>query len=396
MTSARLPAIVVGADNTTGLQTTRLLAARGIPVIGLAADRGHFCCRTRATDRVVTTPTAGAGLVHTLERLADELSGGAVLIPCTDASVATLAHAREYLPRTFRMALPTADVVDTLLRKDTFARHAEQHGIPIPPTLVVDDARTADRVPAEIGFPCVVKPPIKTPAWERLVGKVATIAAADEWRARWPALHALARPLVAQAWVAGGEDQLVSCNAYAFGDDREPVTFVSRKIRQWPRGTGTTSLGEVVEDPEVAALTQRLLETVPYHGLLYVEAKRSTDGQLVVIEPNVGRPTGRSALAEACGVELLLSLYHDVTGLPPPTSSLRRTDVRWIHWRRDLQSSVAAWRAGDLSPAAWWRSVQGPKARAVLDPHDLGPAIGELGHVLRGARRSVPRPMGKP
>ena len=69
-------------------------------------------------------------------------------------------------------------------------------------------------------------------------------------------MHALADPLVVQSWVAGGEDQLISCNAFAFADGRDPITFVSRKLRQWPRGTGTTSLGEVVdvEDPHVGSL----------------------------------------------------------------------------------------------------------------------------------------------
>lgn len=396
MTTAGPPAVVVGADNTTGLQTARLLSARGVPVVGLAADPGHHCCRTRALDRVVASATSGPALVATLDRLAPDLGDAAVLVPCTDASVATLAHARPYLPATYRMALPDARVVDTLLRKDTFAEHAVGHGIAVPPTLVVTDARTAARVPDELGFPCVVKPPVKSPTWERRVGKVATITSAEAWRASWSALHALASPLVVQAWVPGAEDQLVSCNAFAFADGREPITFVSRKLRQWPRRTGTTSLGEVVDEPEVADLTRRLLGTVRYHGLLYVEAKRTPDGRWVVIEPNVGRPTGRSALAEASGVELLLSLYHDVLGMPPVPQGPIRTDVTWIHWRRDLQSAAAAWRADELTVTDWWRSVRGPKTRAVLDLHDLRPFVGEVQQGLRRVRgRAVPTP-GKP
>lgn len=396
MTTAVPTVVVVGADNTTGLQTARLFAARGIPVLGLAADPGHHCCRTRALDRVVASATSGPALLASLERLAPDLGDAAVLVPCTDTSVATLAHARGYLSPTYRMALPESHVVDTLLRKDSFAEHAERHGIAVPPTLVVADARTAARVPDELGFPCVVKPPVKSPTWERRVGKVATVTSAEAWRAGWSALHALASPLVVQAWVDGGEDQLVSCNAFAFADGREPITFVSRKLRQWPRGTGTTSLGEVVDEPEVADLARQLLATVRYHGLLYVEAKRTTDGRWVVIEPNVGRPTGRSALAEASGVELLLTLYHDVLGMPPVHQGPIRTDVKWIHWRRDLQSAAAAWRADELTVADWWRSVRGPKTRAVLDLRDLGPFVGEVRQGLRRARGHVVPAPGKP
>ena len=44
-------AIVIGMDNATGLQSARILTARGVPVIGIAKDPDHFCCRTRISPR---------------------------------------------------------------------------------------------------------------------------------------------------------------------------------------------------------------------------------------------------------------------------------------------------------------------------------------------------------
>ena len=42
-------AVVVGMDNATatGLQTARILRARGVPVIGIATDPTHWSYRTR-------------------------------------------------------------------------------------------------------------------------------------------------------------------------------------------------------------------------------------------------------------------------------------------------------------------------------------------------------------
>ena len=40
------PAIIVGLDNITGLQTARILARHKVPVIGLAKTRKHYCCQT--------------------------------------------------------------------------------------------------------------------------------------------------------------------------------------------------------------------------------------------------------------------------------------------------------------------------------------------------------------
>jgi D-aspartate ligase len=65
-TQATNPAVVAALDCITGLQTARILAARGVPVIGVAADRRHFCARTRVVRRVIEAPTAGEGLVGAL------------------------------------------------------------------------------------------------------------------------------------------------------------------------------------------------------------------------------------------------------------------------------------------------------------------------------------------
>ena len=53
------PAIVVGLDNITGLQTARILAARGVPVYGVVADTRHFGARTRVCVQSISIiPTA--------------------------------------------------------------------------------------------------------------------------------------------------------------------------------------------------------------------------------------------------------------------------------------------------------------------------------------------------
>jgi hypothetical protein len=39
-------AVVIGLDSVTGLQTARILSKHNVPVIGIAKDRGHYCCKT--------------------------------------------------------------------------------------------------------------------------------------------------------------------------------------------------------------------------------------------------------------------------------------------------------------------------------------------------------------
>ena len=60
------PVVVVGLDCITGLQTVRILTARGVPVIAIARDKGHFYCRTRLCERIIEAETGTEALIPLL------------------------------------------------------------------------------------------------------------------------------------------------------------------------------------------------------------------------------------------------------------------------------------------------------------------------------------------
>jgi D-aspartate ligase len=383
-------ALVIGLDNITGLQTSRLLARRGVRVVGIAADGRHPAARTNTCSRLVVSPTEGEGLLETLDRLAG-VERGAVLFPCTDGSVRTLAHAPERL-LAFRSVLPAADVVDTLMDKQRFAALAASRGLPIPATREVTTIDEADRAAGELRFPCVVKPSVKTPAWEAAGAKVHRFEDAASWAAAAGELLALHPDLVIQEWLPGGDEQLYSCNCYVSPHGMPIITFVARKLRQWPPRLGTSSLGEAVQDTAIRELAMETISSVPFVGLGYVEIKRDpVTGADHLIEVNVGRPTGRSAIAEAGGVELLFTMYRDAIGASLPVDRQQYDrPVKWIHLVRDLRSALHYLRTGELTPLAWYRSLRGPKVYADLDRSDPIPFVADL---LRGIRvvLGVPR-----
>jgi predicted ATP-grasp superfamily ATP-dependent carboligase len=186
--------------------------------------------------------------------------------------------------------------------------------------------------------------------------------------------------LLAQQWVRGGEDGLFSCNAYFDAQGQALVTFVARKVRQWPPEIGTSASGEECRNDEVLDATLQLFGGVRFHGLAYLEMKRDVhSGRLLIIEPNVGRPTGRSAIAEAGGVELVYTAYCDAAGLALPAAREQRyVGTKWLDLRRDAQAAVVANRRGELSWAEWVRSLRGPKAHAIWSRRDPVPFAVDL------------------
>lgn len=390
----RAPAVVVGLDNITGLQTARILRDRGVPVVGVVADRRHFGARTNACIEVVRCDSSDDALVACLRELGSRLGRTSVLFPCTDQTVAALSRNREQLREWFQLPLVRHDVVDLLRDKASFARHATDSGWPIPRTEVLTSRPDAERAGGRLTFPTVLKPPAKSALWDRQVGaKAIRLSTSDELVRTYDRVAGWAPTLLVQEWIEGAETDLLSCNCYFDADGTAQATFVARKLRQWPPGVGTSASGEECRDDEVLATTVRVFEDVGFHGLAYLELKRDArTGRLLIIEPNVGRPTGRSAIAEAGGVELVYTAYCDAAGLPLPASRQQRyLGTKWLDVRRDAQAAVVARRLGQLTLRQWARSLQGPRAHAIWSPADPIPFAVDLAHSSLAGIRMLAR-----
>ncbi len=390
----RPPAVIVGLDCITGLQSTRIFDARGIPVVGVVADAQHFCARTRLPVAIVRATLRGEALVDALVALGARLDQPGVLIPCTDAAVLAVSAGRERLAGAFRFVLPDHADVERLMDKVGFAEHAIATGLAIPPTAVLRSRVDAELAAASLTFPAVLKPGLKGPAWLAATrAKAIRVDTPDELLARYDACASWADVLIAQSWVPGPERSLYSVNTYYDRASAQRVSFVARKLRQWPLDTGTSCLGEEVRSPEAESIARDLFGSVAYRGLGYVEAKEDErTGRLMIIEPNIGRPTGRSAIAEKGGVELLMSAYRDALGEPLPDAVTQEyRGVKWIYWRHDLQAALVRARRGQLSVGDWLTSVKGPKVEAVFSRHDPLPFVADVVHTAAAGFRAAGR-----
>ncbi len=377
------PAVVVALDCITGLQTARILAARGVRVTGVAADPRHYCSRTRAVRRVVASPTSGEPLIATLERIGPQVGdpardGPAFLIPCSDTSVLSISSARERLSPWYSFVLPPHDLVERLVDKIGFTELAQANGLPIPATRILRSRADAEAAARALDFPVVLKPGVKTARWQAATkAKVFQVDDAEGLLETYDRCAGWTDALIAQTWIAGAETDLYTSNLYFDRASQPQVTFITRKLRQWPIETGTGCLGVEARNDAVLEESVRFFKGVDYQGLGYLEMKRDArTGAHYIVEPNIGRPTGRSATAERAGVELLMTAYRDAFGEPLPEARTQRYEgVKWIYWRRDLQSSLVAARHGRLTPRGWWRSISGPRVEAVGSWRDPLPFV---------------------
>ena len=389
-------AVLIGLDSMQGLQAARILHGRGVPVIAFAKDPQHDACRTNVCEEIRITNTRDDALVDALLELGRTLAHKAVLYPCEDANVLVVSRNRDILSHYFHIALPAADVVEMLMDKTRFYAYAHDHGLPIPPTHFLRTRDDLDIACNSLTFPAILKPANSaTRRWEsNCIFSAFKVATTEELYTLYDGYRAYTDIFILQEWIEGPDSNLYSCNCY-FDEHGQPLaTFVSRKLRQWPPHIGKSSLGVECRCDEVLRETVRLFREVGYRGLGYVEFKLDERyNQYFIVEPNVGRPTGRCTIAEAGGVELLYTMYCDLVGLALPEGREQRYGTaKWVHLRHDLQSAAHYWLHGELTVREWLRSWRGgPKAFALFSLRDPGPFLSDLWRVTRALLSSAER-----
>jgi predicted ATP-grasp superfamily ATP-dependent carboligase len=370
-----------------GLQTARILAKRNVPVIAIAKDPKHHCSRTNVCEKILFADTENDECIRTLETLGPELKQKAVLFPCYDENVLLVSRHRHRLEQWYHIVLPPPDVVEMMMNKTSFYTYAQANDFPIPKTFYLYGRADVEQAAQELSFPCILKPTSSASAdWSNHTSvKAFKVANPADLLNLYDQYHSQTDTLVAQEWIEGSDANLYSCNCYFNASSEPVVTFVARKIRQWPPGAGDSCLGVECRDDVVLQESIRLFRSVNYYGLGYVEIKRDeTSGKYFIVEPNIGRPTGRSAIAEAGGVELLYTMYCDAVGWPlPPNLEQKYGGVKWIYLRKDFQSAFYYWRRGDLTLKEWWRSWRGRKAYALFSWRDPAPFLGDLLKAMR-------------
>jgi len=145
----------------------------------------------------------------------------------------------------------------------------------------------------------------------------------------------------------------------------------------WPRGVHAMLVDYLARAPA----------KVVAYDVLFSE-RDSRTGAMSIIEPNVGRPTGRSAIAEGGGVELVYTAYCDAAGLPLPEARTQQyVGTTWLDVRRDVQAAVVGIRRGELTAREWLTSLRGPRTHAIWSARDPRPFVTDLTNVARTAAR---------
>lgn len=382
------PVVLLGTDCMTGLQISRILWRKEIPVIGIADNPKSAYCRTRSAKRTMATSAIRENPLPMLKEIAAQYHARPVLMTCTDDFVWWLNNHREAVGEVADFLIPPRDVLALLTDKARFYRYAMEEHLPLSATRMVSTQEELARAASEMPFPLILKPPRRSTEWMKLSHglKVLKVESPEELLRIGPALQALDE-LILQAWVPGPDENMHELFVCFDRQGELLAHLASKKVRQWPLDIGVGALAQETCADGLVEPVLAILKKLRYVGLGHMELKKhAEDGTFYLIEMNT-RAALNFPLCEACGIEMIYTHYCSAAGLPlPETRTATRPGSKWICWKTDLASAYFHWKRGDLSVREWWASIQGHKWSADIQLDDPVPLLADLfGKITRAS-----------
>jgi predicted ATP-grasp superfamily ATP-dependent carboligase len=391
----------------SGLGIARSLGPHGIPVYGLSSSASfpgndsRYCRFHLAPDSLQDT----SALRDFLMEFAAGLDGRPILLPTRDHDIEFLLGHRDTLEQRFTIPLARSAVIEQAMNKGRCLAIAAEHGIAVPQSHTVGNLDEFAAIAGGLSFPVIVKP-LYAHQWRRpgiwqTVGhqKAALLDDAAELADFYRAIVDMAPLATIQEYIPGPDSNLLVFGSYCRPGGDVRAYFTGRKLLQDPPLKGTGLIVEGLPLPEIVAPSRTLLKALDFSGISEIEFKRhERTGMDYLIEINP-RHWDQHYLGTACGVNLTLEQYLDLTepdrlqnpsnAAPAPVQ--RPARVRWVAEQDLLFYGLRRLRK---QPAGLWRELKlarRPRTFSVRDKDDPAPGRKQNRNTLGQLRRLLVR-----
>lgn len=300
-----------------------------------------------------------ADWIETLVAMRPRL-GRALLLPIDDSAAVLVGDHQTRLAEHFLLPDAPLGIHRLLASKVQLDRIAGELGIPTPASTVPADRHELLEQAEQRGYPVVLK---RAEPWLASLhpGASSVVIAHDpaQLRAGFDQIQSdPSSPMLLQEYIPGGPESVWMFNGY-FGASGACLShFTGRKLRQRGPGTGPTTLGACVANPEVSELAQRLLSEVGYRGIVDMDfCFDARDGRYKLLDVNPRLGSTFRLFAADNGLDMVRAMHLDLTGRAVPTSAISN-GRRWIDERSDLVTALRLASEGSLRLAPWLRSMR--------------------------------------
>lgn len=364
------PAVVVGTGvNPLGI--IRTLGRKGISVVVVGENPSDLAARSRYATFRLCESLESSSLIETLIDVGKSHKRKAVLFCTSDTAVLIVSENRNALTDYYDFVLPPHKVIVTLMSKRDFHDFAIAHALVVPKTIFTQREKEVLKAADEIPYPCMIKPEYRDASWNEAVSptdKVLYVASKDAFLACFEKFDIVNMKLLIQEYIDGVvEEDICYCLAYIDRNDKPLALFTGRKLRQYPKLTGSTSFSDSLWIPSVADETARIFALAGCRGLCSIEYMKSRkDQRYYIIEPTVGRTDIQEGISIKSGMDIPYLAYLDAMGENPTSIEYFQEGVKWINEPLELYAFQSALCNDNRNFIHWLRSYLGKKGFAVF------------------------------
>jgi D-aspartate ligase len=367
------PALVLGS-HTVGLGVARALGRQGVPVIAVYhddMDHGYVSKYVRKSIRVPHPEAHEDEFIQSLVDCAESFGGG-VLIPTSDATLASVSRHKNLLERHYIVACTTWDTARLFIDKKYTYALADEVGVPAPRTVVPHSVEDVEQYAQRAEYPCLVKPSQSHQYFDVFRRKMVKVDDFDQMLAAYQEATDQGFEVMLQEFIPGDDSPAANYNSYVW-DGEALVEFTAAKIRSAPRETGSPCCNLSAHIPEVVGPGRKILQAMGFYGFACTEFKRDArDGVYKLMEVN-GRHNLSTLLAVRCGINFPWIQYEHLVHRKVPTNSEYETGVYWIDLLRDASALPEYVGRRAYTAARWLEPYRHPHVFAIRDRDDPRP-----------------------
>ena len=361
MSEAPTPVLILdGQENA--LSMARSFGRRGVPV-AVAAGRHCAALRSRYCRWRYATPEGRKPADYWRERLIDDPPAalrGAVLLCGSDAAIEFVAQAHAELSAIYRLDDHDPALHLAMLDKQRTLELGRAAGVGTPRWWQVDTAADLDSLPADIPYPCLIKPLHSHRFQQVFRKKYWLVEDAQQLRVYGQRTLDAELGFMICEQIPGPDTALSSYYTYIDDSGRKLFEFTKRVERRYPYNSGGGTCHATQWLPETAEAGRRFFEGIGFRGLGNVEFKRDPrDGELKLIECNP-RYTAAQELVVQAGIDMAWIVYRHLLGHAEPAPSSYREGLRLWYPGRDIWACRELARRGQQALRTWLRTLLRP------------------------------------
>ncbi|OGF68256.1 MAG: hypothetical protein A2Y62_02710 [Candidatus Fischerbacteria bacterium RBG_13_37_8] len=363
---------VIPGFSATSLSTMRCLAYNDIKIylVGLEKKKGPAYYSNIPVKKILYNYSSH--FIDCLIKIGKELAAKAVLLLTEDVHVIEIANNINTLQKYYHFLLPPQELVNLLMDKALFCELAIKKGFKIPRTKIVSDQEELFHIEEEFPYPFMLKPYMlhskKIHSFNELIAYIDTFEDINY------------SSMIVQEWIPGEDDQLYFCFLFFDNNSNVIVTFLGRKLRQYPHEFGTTSYCVSCDNQLLIERSIKIFSELHHQGFCSIEYKYDkTRNEYYIMEPTVGRFNLQVALTMASGINFPIIMFNYLCGEKIQTNT-QIYDKYWMYETNDFFSLVRSHNSSPLRK--YFKDLKDSDIKVLYSKSDFLPLFWELYDML--------------